>query len=196
MPILIPSHVDAKAKAQTLAKYDSLSSSAKSKLLAKLAYARGTIIADTACLRYTSKQQLPNFQNVVVNETLFLAGYCCSCAQASDAYKCCAATYLGRYERFEQLAVARSTQIIAAFYNGTFAIPSPYNTINGTLALLKSIMAKNPDDRLYELFELITIVNLLAIKEIDRLNKNAQQIASLSYTYSFCRINIFFRQSL
>ncbi|OBT48973.1 hypothetical protein VE00_00511 [Pseudogymnoascus sp. WSF 3629] len=78
--ILIPAHVDAEAEAKTLAKYNSLSGSAKSKLLALLAYSRGRIVLDASCLRYTSEQQYPHFEHVVVCPELFPAGYCASCA--------------------------------------------------------------------------------------------------------------------
>ncbi|KFZ07475.1 hypothetical protein V502_09861, partial [Pseudogymnoascus sp. VKM F-4520 (FW-2644)] len=148
MPITIPAHVDAEAEAQTLAEYNSLSGSAKSKLLAKLAYARGTVVTDTACPRYTSQQQLPKFEHCVVNETLFPAGYCCSCAWAGDAHKCNAVRAQQLYARFEVAAETRANRIIAAYHNGTFALVPPHDTINGTMALLESIMADNSDDRL------------------------------------------------
>ncbi|OBT41908.1 hypothetical protein VE00_07381 [Pseudogymnoascus sp. WSF 3629] len=78
--ILIPAHVDPEAEAKTLAEYNSLSGSIKSKLLALLAYSRGRIILDSTCPRYTSSQQVPHFVNVVICPKLFPARYCVSCA--------------------------------------------------------------------------------------------------------------------
>lgn len=81
---------------------------------------------------------------------------------------------MGQYERFEQLAHARADRIIAAYDNGTFLIPTPYDTFEGTITLLETMMAENPSDRLRELFESITIVYINAVREIRELRENAE----------------------
>jgi hypothetical protein len=55
-------------------------------------------------------------------------------------------------------------------------VPAPYDTLDGTLTLLKAIMAENPDDRLRELFESMTIVYLLAKRKIEELEDRVEDL--------------------
>jgi hypothetical protein len=53
---------------------------------------------------------------------------------------------------------------------------APYDTLDGTLTLLETIMAENPNDHLRELFELMTIVYLLAKCKIEELEDRVEDL--------------------
>jgi hypothetical protein len=55
-------------------------------------------------------------------------------------------------------------------------VPAPYDTLDGTLTLLETIMAENPNDRLQELFESMTIVYLLAKQKIEELEEKVEEL--------------------